>query len=158
MSSSPAKPKGALKKKAQFFTAKSEGVKYLVDQFRKFDADPETGINFRTRQNDEIRKIFSQHPIFSVYSERAFVDQFKRYANNFQLEETRRRIPPPAAASAAVSKPPAKRPVGKFFLFLIHHIQHAIQTHLLPLHMQRKTNQEMTHLLLQHLKKIESFI
>ena len=107
-STSSAQPtkKGALKNK--FFTAKSPGVAYLVEQFRKHSEDPSTGINFRVRQNDEIRKIFVAHPIFADYSSRAFVDQFKKYANNFQLEQTRRRdtaIHSTSQEAAAATKP-----------------------------------------------------
>ena len=115
MASTSAAPpkKSALKNK--FFTAKSEGVKYLLDQFRKFSEDPDTGINFQTRQNTEIKNFFSQHPIFADFSERAFVEQFKKYANNYQLEQTRHRAAaiPQAAATTAASRP-AKQLAGKF--------------------------------------------
>ena len=100
-------PKSAIKKK--FFTPRSAGVSYLIEQFRNFDQDPEIGINFCTTVNKDIKQIYNQHKIFADYSERAFVDQFKRYSKNYQLENSRKRIVSGQEQEETAKKPAAKR-------------------------------------------------
>ena len=114
MASAARKP--AIKRANKFFTPKSEGVTYLIKEFTKYSSDPSTGINYNLVQNKEIREIFHRHPVFADYSERAFCDQFKKYATNFRNEQNRTRdfprqkIPETSAATT-------KRPIGKLYFF-----------------------------------------